>query len=456
MDAVGDLVCPVDYRYGRPAARAIFARSRRLARCLSVEAALAETQAEMGLVPVPAAKAIREAADSGRVSVERVDELDRELRHDVMAITRALAEQAGVGSPWVHYGATSYDIVDTALALELKDSIALLGEDLARLESVLVALADRHKATPETGRTHGQHAVPLTFGYKMAVGAAEVARHRDRLAQCERRVVVGKVSGSVGSGAGFGARAADVEDGVMKRLGLVADEAPTQIVGRDRLAEFLQLLALMATSADRLATEVRNLQRTEIAEVQEPFDEAKQVGSSTMAQKRNPVASENVSSLARLVRAFTTPALENMVQWHERDLANSANERVIVPHAVILTDELLARLAAVFEGLTVRTEAMARNLAATDGAPMTEALILALTQRGMARSDAHELLRTVTRTSAPGPARSLAERVRAEPRITALLPPESIDGLLDPALYLAAAQAKTETVLRRLKRERPA
>ncbi len=450
-DERSSLFCPLEFRYGRDEVRGLFSREARLGRALRVEAALALAEAEVGLVPPVDAEAIARAATVEHVSLARVDELERSLRHDVMAMSRALAEAAGPAGRWVHYGATSADITDTALALELKEAVAILDQDLVRFARALAELARRHRATPSVGRTHGQHGVPLSFGYKMAVAAAEVVRHRRRLTELARRLLVGKIAGAVGTGAGFGEQAVDVEEGVMRRLGLGADEAPTQIVGRDRLAELTNFLALLAGTAERLATEVRNLQRTEIAEVAEPFDEEHQVGSSTMAQKRNPMVSENVTSLARLVRAFALPPLENMVQWHERDLANSANERIVLPHAIVLADDLLTKLTEVFTGLEVDAEQMGRQLARGGGAAMTENLLLALTTKGLARADAHELLRKLTRHSAEGP--SLTERAKADPTVRRLLSEAEIAELLDPASYVRAASAKTDRILARLERE---
>ena len=444
-------ICPLEFRYGRPEVRALFSREARLARALSVEVALAESEAELGIIPHEAARAIAAAARSGQITIERVDELERATRHDVMAITRALAEKSGDAGAWVHFGATSADITDTALALELNEAMGVLRQDLTDLARALLKLAQDHRATPELGRTHGQHAVPMSFGYKMAVGAAEVTRHRRRLDQARPRVAVGKMAGAVGTGAGFGAHAFEVEHGVMRRLEITADEAPTQIVGRDRIAEHTNLLALIAGTSERLATEVRNLQRTEIAEVAEAFDEARQVGSSTMAQKRNPMLSENVASLARLVRAFALPPLENMVQWHERDLANSANERIVLPHALVLADDLLRKLIEVFGGLRVDAASMARHLAESGGAAMTENLMLTLTARGVPRADAHELLRSLTRDLGPGP--ELADRAAKDPMVRKWLRPEEIRELLDPAQYVESAATKTDRIVAIVSRE---
>ncbi len=403
------------------------------------------------MIPADAAEAIGRAATLEQVPVGRVDELERSLRHDVMAMTRALADAAGPAGRWVHFGATSADITDTALALELGESVRFLRADLTALARTLVELATVHRATPEVGRTHGQHAIPISFGYKMAVGAAEMLRQRQRLDELTPRLLVGKMAGAVGTAAGFGPHAAAVEDGVMRRLELTADEAPTQLVGRDRIAEFTNWLALTATSAERLATEVRNLQRTEIAEVFEPFDEARQVGSSTMAQKRNPIVSENISSLARLVRAFALPPMENMVQWHERDLANSANERIVLPHAIVLLDDLLSKLTDVFRGLRVDARRMGEELARPGSVAMTESLMLALTTKGLARSKAHEVLRTLTRDPERGP--SLLDRARADPNVRKYLSDAEIAERVDPTSYVRAAAEKTDRVLARLRAE---
>ena len=291
----------------------------------------------------------------------------------------------------------------------------------------------------------------MSFGYKMAVAGAEVLRQRTRLDQLRPRLQVGKMSGAVGTGAGFGSHAEAVESAVMRALGLGVDDAPSQIVGRDRIAELTNLLALIAGTCERLTTEVRNLQRPEIGEAAEAFDEAHQVGSSTMAQKRNPIVSENVSSLARFVRALALPPLENMALWHERDLTNSANERIVLPHALLLTDDMLVKLRAIFQGLHVEVDRMRVNIDLTRGSPMTENLMLALTAKGIPRAEAHEALRTLTRDAATGS--SLAERAKADPRLREFLTAQEIDRLLDPAQYVLAAADKTDRIVGKLSAE---
>jgi len=446
-----EAVCPLEFRYGRPESRQIFTRESRLRRWLQVEAALALTLEELHVIPSGAGRAIHSAVTEGKVSLARVDELERETRHDVMALTRALAEVSGAGAPYVHRGATSNDILDTALGLELKEALQLLREDLRTLLEALGDLAERHQGTAMVGRTHGQHAVPLSFGYKMATFAAEFLRHQDRLEAMAPRLLVGKMSGAVGTGASFGDRAEEVERRTLDRLGLTPDEAPTQVIGRDRLAEFVSWIAWVGSSCDRLSAEIRNLQRTEIAEVSEPFDEERQVGSSTMAQKRNPVQSENVSSLARYLRTLPGAALENMVLWHERDLANSANERILFSHGVILLDHALRTLIQILRGLRVDADRMKENLALTGGAIMAEQLLLALNERGVPRSEAHEILRTLTREIPRGDTQTLWRRGREDPRLREYLSEEDLERLLRPDAYVEAARRKTAALLSRIR-----
>ncbi|MEE9592105.1 MAG: adenylosuccinate lyase, partial [Thermoplasmata archaeon] len=392
------MLCPLDYRYGRPEMKAILSEENRLKKLLAVEVALAEALATVGQIPRDAAKAIASASEGGLVKAERIAELEAEIKHDTMAMVLALSEASGDYGRYVHLGATSSDITDTAAALQLKEALPLLEKGLHRLQEALLSLAQEHKDTVMVGRTHGQAAIPLTFGMKMAVFALEVHRHRTRLQEVSGRILVGKMSGAVGTGAAFGKDAVEIQELVMVNLGLRAEEAATQIVGRDRYAEYVAVLAGIAASLERFATEVRNLQRTEIGEVAEAFGE-KQVGSSTMGQKENPITSENISGLARIVRAFVGPAYENVILWHERDLSNSSAERFILPHTTVLVDDLLHKAAEVFETLRVRPDRMEENLRATGGLLMAEAIMMALARKGMDRQETHELTRRLSRTS---------------------------------------------------------
>src|SRR5256885_11323970 len=410
------LLCPIDFRYGRPQMKRIFEEEARLQRLLDVEAALARAESQVGLVPREAAAEITKKATTRLVTVKRVEELERETRHDLMAVVLALTEAcAGDAGKYVHLGATSNDIQDSATALQLRDAIRVIEEGLDGLIAAFADLATKHKKTIMRGRTHGQAAVPITFGLKVAVFASEVARQRERLRQATPRIAVGKMSGAVGTGAAFGPQALDIQAAVLSDLGLGTEEAATQVVGRDRYAEFIGIVANIASSLDKFCTEVRNLQRTEIAEVAEAFESKSQVGSSTMAQKENPIASENVCSLARIVRSLVMPALENVPLWHERDLTNSAAERVVLPHACVLIDEILARTTEVFQTLRVYPDRMKENLEATKGQVMAEAVMMALVGKGPGRQEAHTAVRHVA-LKARWPRTHLPDQPETEPQ----------------------------------------
>ena len=440
-------VCPLDFRYGRPEMKDIFEEENRLQKLLDVEAALSQAQAKVGNVKQDHADIIKKTASTRFVKLERVREIDRKINHEITAIIRALSEQAGESGKYVHVGATSNDILDTAQALQLKEAVELLDRDLQALKSTLARRAREHRDTIMVGRTHGQFALPLTFGLKLADYALEVHRHQQRLKECAPRVLVGKMSGAVGTGAGFGPKALEIQKLVMSELGLGVEEGPTQIVARDRYVELFTLLANISCSIEKFATEVRNLQRGEIAEVAEPFDESVQVGSSTMAQKRNPVTAENVCGLARVVRGFAYPVFESSILWHERDLTNSSAERFFVPHSLILVDDMLAKLETLFAGLEVRPEQMKRNLARAGSSVMAEAVLLELVAKGMGRQDAHELVRRCSME-----AKKSEEDFRAalmkDKDVSSKLSEKDIDRVLDPKGYLGSTGATVDNILR--------
>ena len=395
-----DLVCPLDYRYGRADMKQVFSEESRLKYLMQVEAALARAHAATGTVPQAAADALQAIAGSeGRVTPDRVKEIEAEIKHDLMAVVKAMSEAADADFPdllpgkYVHQGATSYDTIDTANALQFRDANEHIRSGLRRLRDALLKLADEHRHTTMLGRTHGQSAVPITFGLKMAVYASEVGRHLERMDEVRRRIEVGMMSGATGSMAAFRGKGIEVQAKVCDLLGLAPATASTQIVQRDRYIELLSHLANIATSLEKMATEVRTLQRTEIGEVAEGFDVKKQVGSSTMPHKQNPITSEQVTGLARLARSMLIPSWENAVQWNERDLANSAPERFIHPHMFILVDHCLHKQAEVFENLRVFPENMARNMERAQGLMMAEAVMIHLTEKGMGRQDAHEVAR---------------------------------------------------------------
>jgi len=444
------LLCPIDFRYGRPKMKAIFDEDARLRRLLEVEAALARAHAKVGNLPRAAAEEIARRANTKDVRVARVAELEQETRHDLMAVVLALTEVCkGDAGKYVHLGATSNDISDTATALQLRDTVGILDDDLAILAQVFAKLASKYKKTVMLGRTHGQAAIPITFGLKMAVFASETARHRERLREASKRVLVGKMSGAVGTGAAFGPQALEIQDAVMRDLGLGTEEAATQVVGRDRYAEFIAVLANIASSLEKFCTEVRNLQRNEIGEAAEAFEEKRQVGSSTMAQKENPIASENVCSLARIVRSLVIPAYENVPLWHERDLTNSAAERILLPHACVLLDDMLARTAEIFRNLRVYPDRMRENLEATRGQVMAESVMMALARKGLGRQDAHRLVRDAAqRARLRG--LHLKDVLAADPKVTKLLKPKELEDAMNPDKYLGQSAAIVESVVTRL------
>ena len=432
------LLCPLDYRYGRDEIKSIFTEETRLHILMRVEAALARAHARVGNIPEEAAEEIEAVVELNQVDVERVKEIEEETRHDIMAVVRAMTERCGDAGKYIHYGATSNDIIDTATALQLSQAMSIISRDLDQLIVSLASQAKRHRTTIMIGRTHGQFAIPITFGFKVAGYLAEIMRHRERLRDAGKRVLVGKMSGAVGTGAALGDRFFDIQDIVMNELGIEVEEVATQIVGRDRYTELITLMASICTSCERYATEIRNLQRSEIQEVMEDFDAERQVGSSTMAHKRNPVMSENVCGLARIVRSFVTPTYENMVLWHERDLSNSSAERFILPHVMVLSDDILDKTNRIFSSLIVNEERMRANLGSAKGKIMAEAVMIALVGKGMGRQVAHEAIRKAS-MNADSEEIHLLDTLLREDEIASLISEAELREVMDPESYVGKA-----------------
>jgi adenylosuccinate lyase len=433
--------------------RRIFDEENRIQKMLDVEAALAWAHAEVGNIPREDAERIMMMASLKNVKLERIKEIEREIKHDVMALVMALAEACGSSGAYVHLGATSYDIVDTATALQLKEALDIIEGRLNDFERVLMEKALRYKGTIMIGRTHGQHAIPTTLGFKFAVWMREISRHIERLRQCRERVLVGKMSGAVGTQAGLGEKAMKIQELVMQRLGLKSADISTQIVQRDRHAELICLLALIAASLENFATEIRELQRPEIGELAEPFEAERQVGSSTMPHKRNPEICERICGLARVVRSLTIPALENVVTWHERDLTQSSAERFIIPEACILVDYMLTLMTNVVTNLYVNEERMRQNIELTQGRALSEAIMIALTRKGMNRQEAHELLRKLTIKSELEK-RPFREILIEDKMVNARLSEREIDEALNPWNYLGTALEQVELMVEKTKQER--
>jgi len=425
--------------------RRIFEEETRVQKLLDVEAALALAQAEVGNISVKDAKRIVAMASTRHVKISRIKEIEKQIKHDVAALVRALAEVCGPSGAYVHLGATSYDIVDTANALQLREAMDIIDEKLTCLMRILQAKTALYKNTLMMGRTHGQHALPTTLGFKFAVWVSEISRHIDRLRCCRGRVLVGKMSGAVGTQASFGEHAPRIQELVMKRLEIQPAEISTQIVQRDRHAELVCLLALLASSLENFATEIRELQRPEIGEVSESFGAEKQVGSSTMPHKRNPETCERICGLARIVRSLVFPAMENIVTWHERDLTQSSAERFIFPEVCILVDYLLDMMTSVIANLCVNEQQMLKNTQLTQGRAMSEAVMMALVQKGANRQEAHELLRKLTMES-EAEQRQFREILLKNNFICTRLSEKEIDEALNPENYLGTAVKQAEAI----------
>jgi adenylosuccinate lyase len=375
-------------RYARPAMAAIWDAQTRYRIWFEIEAHAADAMAELGLIPKDAAKAIWEKGRAATFDIARIDAIERDVKHDVIAFLTHLAEIVGPQARFVHQGMTSSDVLDTCFSVQLTRAADLLTADLDALLAALKRRALEHKMTPTVGRSHGIHAEPTTFGLKLAQAYAEFSRARARLAHARAEVAVCAISGAVGTFAQIDPR---IEAHVAEKMGLSVEPISTQVIPRDRHAMFFATLGVIASSIERLAIEVRHLQRSEVLEAEEFFSEG-QKGSSSMPHKRNPVLSENLTGLSRMVRAYVTPALENVALWHERDISHSSAERMIGPDATVTLDFALARLAGLIDGLVVYPENMRKNLDRLGGLVNSQRVLLALTQKGVSREDAYRLV----------------------------------------------------------------
>ncbi|HVZ09445.1 adenylosuccinate lyase [Rhodopila sp.] len=433
-------------RYSRPQMAAIWAPENRYRIWFEIEALAAEGMARVGAIPESAARAIREKgapklAAINAADIERIDAIERETRHDVIAFLTWLAEAIGPDSRFVHQGMTSSDVLDTCLSVQLAQATDLL---LADIDAVLAALKSRaleHKYTLTIGRSHGIHAEPTTFGLKLAGHYAEFARDRDRLVAARAEIAVAAVSGAVGTFAHLDPR---VEDYVAGKLGLKPEPVSTQVIPRDRHAAYFATLGVIASAIERLATEVRHLQRSEVREAEEFFHPG-QKGSSAMPHKRNPVLSENLCGLARIVRSAVTPALENVALWHERDISHSSVERAIAPDATVTLDFALMRLAGMMEKLLVYPERMRANLESLGGVVHSGEVLLALTRAGILREDAYRIVQscameTWTKLGTPQ-GRSFRANLDADPDVARMVKPAELDAAMDPALHMKAVDA---------------
>ncbi|MEA3001923.1 MAG: adenylosuccinate lyase [Sphingomonadales bacterium] len=412
-------------RYSRPQMASIWAPETRFRIWFEIEAHALDKMAELGIVPKEAAQAVWE---KGGFDVERIDAIEAEVKHDVIAFLTSVAEHVGPEARFLHQGMTSSDVLDTCLAVQLSRAADLLIEDLDGLLAVLKRRAYEHKLTPTIGRSHGIHAEPVTFGLKLAYAHAEFDRCRARVRAAREEIATCAISGAVGTFANVDPA---VEAYVAEKMGLKVEPVSTQVIPRDRHAMFFAILGVVASCVERLATEIRHLQRTEVLEAEEYFSPG-QKGSSAMPHKRNPVLTENLTGLARMVRAYALPAMENVALWHERDISHSSVERYIGPDATVTLDFALARLTGVIDKLLVYPERMQANLDRMGGLVHSQRVLLALTQAGASREDAYRLVqRNAMKVWESDGRLSLLELLKADPEVTALLPPEQISESFD-------------------------
>ncbi|MBI2079868.1 adenylosuccinate lyase [Candidatus Micrarchaeota archaeon] len=432
-------ISPFEDRY-KTEMNEIFEEENKLKKWIEVELALAKVHAELGNIPKDAVKKIESGAK--KVKLERVKEIEEEIHHDLMAMVKALTEQSGDAGKYIHLGATSYDIEDTATALIFGDAISLIKTRLKDLKKTLKELALKHKKLVCIGRTHGQHATPTTYGMKFAIYFQETKRNLERLEQAEKRILVGKMSGATGTMATFEGNGKQIQEKVMKSLGLKPAEISNQVIQRDRHSEVIYVLASTAALLEKIAKEIRNLQRTEIGELGEAFG-SKQVGSSTMPHKRNPHKSERVCSLARLVRANVLTALEDIPLEHERDLTNSANERAIFSESFICTDFMLKEMIKLLEGLNFSEANIKRNLRLTQGLIMAERLMIFLTnKKKFGRQEAHEIVRQIAQAAFEKNVH-MKEMVKRS-KIGLILRDNELDEIFNETTYIGEAERIVE------------
>ena len=439
-------VHPIEYRYGTKEMRAVWSEENRFACIVRAEVALAKAEAAHGMIPVIAAEEIEKNAKNA--SLARAQEIEAEISHDMMAIVKAISEVCAESGRWIHYGATSNDILDTATGLQLVQALDLIDAKLRTLLGALLRRSEETKTLVCVGRTHGQHGVPTTYGLRFAIWASEVGRHIERLIQMRPRVCVGQMTGAVGTQAAMGPKAMEVQATMMQELCLVPVDVSNQVISRDRYAEYFMFLANVATTLDKMGVEIRSLQRTEIGEVEEAFG-AKQVGSSTMPHKRNPIKSEQVCGLARIIRSSVEPALANNTLWDERDLTNSSCERVLFPETSILTDHCIQLMTTILSGLVLNRAAIRRNLAFLHGINMAESVMIELTKRGMNRQDAHERVRLAS-MQALAEERPLADLLGMDNEVVRYCSKSDIKSLLSPDTYIGTSVAQVERVIGKL------
>jgi len=414
-------------RYSRPQMKRVWSDENKFDKWLKVEIAVCEAWAELGVIPREAMPKIKMA----RVNLKRMEEILKETHHDITAFLGAVAEGVGEESRFIHLGLTSSDVIDTALSLQLIEAAELLGQDIKELIAVLAQQAIKYKYTPMIGRTHGVHAEPISFGFKLALWVEEMRRNSQRLGEATKAIAVGKISGAVGT---YATLNPEVEEKACARLGLAPAPISSQVLQRDRHAQFVTTLAIISSSLEKFATEIRALQRTETREVEEPFG-AGQTGSSAMPHKRNPELCERICGLARLVRGYSLTSMENIALWHERDISHSSTERIILPDSCLVLDYTLGIFTSIMQGLQVYPKQMKQNIALTKGLVFSQRVMLALINKGLSRQKAYELVQRNAMKAWKGN-KSFLSLLKADAEVTKVLPAKELEQNFDEKYYL--------------------
>jgi len=438
---------PIEFRYGTPEMKRIWEQENKQQRMLDIESALAQAEGELGIIPKEYADEIKAKASIEYVTLERVSEIEAETKHDIASLSKGLSEVCeGEAGEYVHFGATSNDIVDSSNSLLLKDSIEVLEEKIERLTKIILKLAEENKTKVCIGRTHGQHALPTTYGMKFAIWADELHRQYDRLQHAKDNVCLGMMDGAVGTTAALGTDGWEIHKKVSEILGLKPAPITNQVLQRDNHVEFIATLANIATTLSKIALEVRNLQRTEIQELGEFFDPEKQVGSSTMPHKMNPITAERICGVARIVKSYVNAAMENNPLWHERDLTNSSCERIMFPESCILTDYILNLTIKLMNNLIFYDENIERNLNFTNGLIMAERLMAELTRAGMGKQTAYGVARK-NAIKANKEKLLLADLILEDPDASKFLTKEDVERIMDPHTYIGSAQIIVDEII---------
>ncbi|MCC7553265.1 MAG: adenylosuccinate lyase [Methanobacteriaceae archaeon] len=430
---------PIEFRYGTPEMKKIWESENKLQKMLDVESALAQAEGELGIIPKEYADEIKSKASTKYVKLERVNEIESETKHDIAALVKGLGEQCdGDAGEYVHFGATSNDVVDSSNSLLLKESIEVIEKKIEELAKVLLKLTKENKDKVAIGRTHGQHALPTTYGMKFGIWADEIYRQYERLQNAKKNVCVGMMDGAVGTTAALGEDGWNIHKKVSEILGLNPATITNQVVQRDNHLEFIMVLANIATTLDKISLEVRNLQRTEIMELGEYFDPEKQVGSSTMPHKMNPITAERIGGVSRIIKSYVLAAMENNPLWHERDLTNSSCERIMFPEACILTDYILQLTIKLMNNLVFYDNNIEKNLNLTNGLIMAERLMAELTRSGMGKQTAYGIVRK-NAIKANKEGKLLSDLILEDDNVKNFLNKEDVEKIMNPNTYIGSS-----------------